>query len=100
MDREDNIVSILTASYRQAFASRGVSEPQAMEMAQRAVNALLEVIGGRKWYLPKQASFEADARASRDEAIRQAHRRSVPMRVTCRTFRISTRTYYRVLKAS
>lgn len=99
-DVRDNIVEILAASFVAAFTSRGVPAPAADDMARRAVHDLLDRVGGRKWYLPKVASFEADARASRDEAIRQAHRRKVPVVVILRTFRVSRRTYYRALRVA
>ena len=99
-DARDNIVEILAQSYREAFISRGVTGAVADDMAQRAVHALLDRVGGRKWYIPKVASFEADARAGRDEAIRQAHRRRVPVGVILRTFRVSKRTYYRALRVA
>lgn len=95
----ESIIDCLFTSHLELLLSRGVTEALARDMARRSVNAFLERLGGRKWYLPRVASFEADARTGRDEAIRQAHRRSVPCRVILRTFHISRSRFYQILAA-
>lgn len=99
MAKQSDIIEILEASFREAYLSRGVPEMAADEMARRSLHGLLEQIGGRKWYLPRVSRLEADAKSSRDHAVREAHRRRVHVNVIRRTFRISVSTYYRILKA-
>ena len=98
-EERESIVAALFQSCLDLLLSRGMAEPQAKEMARRCVHNLLDLHGGRKVYLPRVASFEADARAGRDEAIRQARARNVPRRVILRTFRISKTQFYRILAA-
>ena len=99
IEERESIVAALFQSYLVLLLSRGVPDAQAQDMAKRCVHNLLDIHGGRKVYLPRTASFEADARAGRDEAIRQARARNVPRRVILRTFRISKTQFYRILAA-
>jgi len=96
---QESAVGVLYLSYLDLLLSRGIPADKAQDMAKRSVHAFLERMGGRKIYFPRTASFEADARAGRDDAIRQARRRNVPRMVILRTFRVSKSQYYRILAA-
>jgi Mor family transcriptional regulator len=99
-ERDPNVVDILIKIAEKAYGSQQITDPEIRrQAAMRDIDAVLDLNGGRKWYFPRKASFEADARASRDEAIRQAHRRSVPRPIILRTFRISKTQFYRILAA-
>jgi Mor family transcriptional regulator len=96
-EQREDAWTVLVRWREQAEVVRGLTPERAREIAQRDVLALLGAVGGRAWFFPKASSVQAPALEGRDEAIRAAHRRGLPVVVVLRTYRISRSHLYRIL---
>jgi hypothetical protein len=95
-ERRENIVAIMVRWREQSEVMRGVPPERAREIAERDVRELLKLAGGQRWRFPPHDHQDVRTLESRDAAVLAASRRSVPVKIVLRTFRISRGHYYRL----
>lgn len=80
-----------------AIRAAGIDEDQVEPMAEYVTRAIRDEFGGQTIYVASAPRGAREDRQARNGEIRRAHRQGMPRGEICRRWRISQRTFYRII---